>query len=69
MASKYEFGNVKQIKQAKAAVKSAEIGKAFDHLHIVLCEKETLSESEDELLNHVLSLSCDGEFGLTDGYN
>ena len=64
-----QFGNIEQIKQAKEGVKSAELGQAFDHLHLALCEKDHLSKKEDQLYNHMESLAFQGDFGLTDGYS
>ena len=64
-----EFGNIAQIKQAKEAVRSAEAGVAFDHLHLALCEKENLTKKEGRLFNHMESLVFEDDFGLTDGYS
>ena len=66
---KLQFGNIEQIKQAKEAVISANIGQAFDHLHLALCEKDNLSKSEEGLYDHMVGISDRDDFSCTDGYS
>ena len=64
-----KFGDIEQIKQAEEAVIGAKIGRAFDHLHLALCDKDKLTKKEDQLFNHMESLFLEDDFGLTDGYS
>lgn len=66
---KLQFGNIEQIKQAKEDVKNTNMGRAFDHLHLALCDKDRMSKKEVGLYNHIVHLSDVHPFGLTDGYS
>jgi len=66
---KFEFGNIEHIRRVKEDVERKNMGRAFDHLYLALCEIENYTENENQLFNLMDNICCTDDFGLTDGYS